>query len=294
MNHSYRLTLFITTAILVWSSQRVVGQSPSAPADSVRGWVGQRILMLKGFGEVHHAAEGSPVRSSVGINLVMGVARVEGSRLWVRSTSGNDSGWVDSTIAIRLSEAIPYLSAMIARDSANWDLYLRRAEAEHALNQREAATVDYTTAIRLHPTEAFLYLRRGRHYNTVHECDKELADFEQAIASAPTSAPQGYDLIAELYSLESVVYSGCPDSTRRDPHRALVTIQRAIARDSTRGTFFVVLASAYARTGDLRAAVEAQKHALRMSSSAPSYREDWERQLRELERALATSNRNGP
>jgi tetratricopeptide (TPR) repeat protein len=142
--------------------------------------------MLKGFGEVHRAAEGSPVRSSVGINLVMGVARAEGSRLWVRSTGGNDSGWVDSTITIRLSEAIPYLSAMIARDSANWDLYLRRAEAEHALNQREAATVDYTTAISLHPTEAFLYLRRGRHYNTVHECDKELADFEQAIARTPT------------------------------------------------------------------------------------------------------------
>jgi tetratricopeptide (TPR) repeat protein len=183
---------------------------------------------------------------------------------------------------------------MIAGDLANWDLYLRRAEAEHALNQREAATVDYTTAIRLHPSEAFLYLRRGRHYNTVHDCDGELADFDKAIALTPTSAPQGYDLIAELYSLESGVYSGCPDSTRRNPHRALVTIQQAIARDSTRGIFFVILAGAYASTGDLRAAVAAQKHALRMSRTAPSYREEWERQLQEYERALPTKHGNGP
>jgi tetratricopeptide (TPR) repeat protein len=220
MNRSYRPALLVTSCTLFLSGECIGQQSPSGGTDSLRSWVGQRILILKGLGEVHRAAESSRVRSSVGINLVSGVARAERSRLWIRSTSGNDSGWVDTTIAIRLSEAIPYLSAMIARDSANWDLYLRRAEAEHALNQREAATVDYTTAIRLHPTEAFLHLRRGRHYNTVHECDKELADFEQAIALRPTSAPQGYDLIAELYSLESVVYSGCPDSTRRDPQRA--------------------------------------------------------------------------
>jgi tetratricopeptide (TPR) repeat protein len=280
--------------MLFFSRECIAQQSPSGATDSLRGWVGQRILILKGFGEVQRAAEGSTARSSVGINLVSGVARVEGRRLWIRSTSGNDSGWVDSTIAIRLSEAMPYLSAMIAPDSANWDLYLRRAEVEHALNQREAATADYTTAIRFHPTEAFLYLRRGRHYNTVHECDKELADFEQAIALTPKSEPQGYDLIAELYSLESGVYSGCPDSTRRDPHRALVTIQRAIARDSTRGTFFVILASAYASTGDLPAAIEAQKRALRKSRSAPSYREDWERQLKEYQQALATMHEHGP
>src|SRR5205814_3784441 len=71
--------------------------------------------------------------------------------------------------------------------SSDLDAYLRRAEAEHALNQREAATQDYGAAIRLHPLEAFLYLRRGRHYTTLHACDKALSDFDKATSLAPTS-----------------------------------------------------------------------------------------------------------
>jgi len=76
-------------------------------------------------------------------------------------------------------------------------------------------------AIELHPAEAFLYLRRGRHYNSLRACDRALSDFDKAITLAPTSALQGYNLLVELYSLESSVYSGCPDSTRRDPRKAI-------------------------------------------------------------------------
>src|SRR5256886_17325043 len=138
----------------------MVGQTASR-------WVGQRIFMLKGMGEVHHSADGSRVSSAVGITLVSPVARVDGSRLWIVSTSGSDSGWVDSTSVIRLSQAVPYFSTMIQGAPDDWDAYLRRAEAEHALNQRDAATQDYSAAIRLHPLEAFLYLRPGRHSHTL-------------------------------------------------------------------------------------------------------------------------------
>ena len=79
---------------------------------------------------------------------------------------------------------------MSARDPRDWDAYLRRAEAEHALNLRDAATFDYSKAIALHPGEAFLYLRRGRHYNTVKRCMQALEDFDRAIDLTPTSAHQ--------------------------------------------------------------------------------------------------------
>src|SRR5207244_12127039 len=88
------------------------------------------------------------------------------------------------------------------RQPDRWGAYLRRAEAEHALNQRDAATADYGKAIELHPAEAFLYLRRGRHYHALRACDRALSDFDKAITLAPTSAPQGYNLVVELYSLE--------------------------------------------------------------------------------------------
>ncbi|OLE96440.1 MAG: hypothetical protein AUG75_20510 [Cyanobacteria bacterium 13_1_20CM_4_61_6] len=280
-------TLRLLAVVALLSPAGLRGQTPRAPNTAESPWVGERIIMLKGMGEVHQSPDSTSVSSSVGINLVSPVVRVEGRRLWIVSTAGGDSGWVDSTSVLRLSAAVPYFSDLIERAPENWDPYLRRAEAEHALNQREAATRDYTTAIRLRPVEAFLYLRRGRHYNTLRACDEALRDFDKAIALAPTSAPQGYNLVAELYSLESGVYSSCPDSTRRDPRRATAAIQHAIALDSTRATFFVILAAAYASAGDLRAAVAAQQHALALPQAAPSYRAEWQRQLDEYKRALA-------
>jgi tetratricopeptide (TPR) repeat protein len=171
--------------------------------------------MLRGYGGVHHADSDRP-RTAVGINIVTSVVRVEGNRLWVSSTGEDDSGWLDVRDALLLSDAIPYFTTLIEQNLNDWDAYLRRAEANHALNQREAATLDCTKAIALHPTEAFLYLRRGRHFNTRRLCDGALRDFERAIPLVSTSVPQDYNLTAELYSLQSGVYAGCPDGAYRD------------------------------------------------------------------------------
>lgn len=252
-------------------------------------WVGQRIVMLKGLGAVHDPNDAARVRTAVGINIVSGVARQKGRRLWIVSTSGSDSGWVDTSEVRRLGDAIPYFNALIQQNSAAWDSFLRRAEAEHALNQREAATLDYAKAIDLHPGEAFLYLRRGRHLRTLRAlraCEQALTDFETGIRLVPTSAPQDYNLAAELYSLESGLYAGCPDSTHRDPPRAVAAIERAIALDSTRAIFLVILADAQASSGDFAAAVRAMRQAL-ASSQSPSYRGEWQQKLEEYERAAS-------
>src|SRR2546421_11076418 len=105
-------------------------------------------------------------------------------------------------------------------------------------------------------------------------CDKALSDFDRAISLAATSAPQGYNLVAELYSLESSVYAGCPDSTRRDPRKAIEAIQHAIALDSSRGGArgFVILAGAYASSGDFVDAINLMKQALAVPGAAPLYR----------------------
>jgi len=183
----------LIACLCLFAGSPALSQTGRVLADS--GWAGQRIIMLKGMGEVHRPQDSTHVASAVGINLVTSVVRVEGHRLWVVSTSGGDSGWVDSAEARRLPEAISYFTAMIERDQGNWDAYLRRAEAEHALNERQAATFDYSKAIDLHPSEAFLYLRRGRHYNTLRACREALNDFETGISFAPTSAPQATILL---------------------------------------------------------------------------------------------------
>jgi hypothetical protein len=222
-------------------------QTAAAPATA---WVGQRIVMLRGYGAVHHG-DSDRARTAVGINLVTSVVRVEGSRVWVNATGEDVSGWLDARDAILLAEAIPYFTTLIERNPTDWDAYLRRAEANHALNEREAATLDYTKAIELHPTEAFLYLRRGRHYNTRKLCDSALRDFERAIPLVSTSVPQDYNLTAELYSLQSGVYAGCPDSTYRDAQRAIATARRAVDLDPSRPTLLSILAAAHASRGRL-------------------------------------------
>lgn len=243
--------------------------------------------MLHGYGQVHHT-DGDRARTAVGINIVTPVVRVDGNRIWVSSTGGDDSGWLDASDAILLSDAIAYFTAKIEQNPKDWDAYLRRGEANHALNQRAAATLDYTKAIALHPSEAFLYLRRGRHYSTLKDCTGELRDFETAIRLVPTSSPEDYNLTAELYSLESGIYAGCPDQAYRDSQRAIATAQRAVDLDPSRPTLLSILASAYASAGDFANAVNAQKRALASAQFPPGYRNDGQHLLEEYQRALST------
>ena len=268
-------------------------RASAPPQQPEKNWVGQPIVMLHGWGTVHHR-DHDPAKTSVGINIVTLVVRVEGHRLWLNSTGGDNSGWVDVKDVLLLSEAVPYFNSLIASNPRNWDAYLRRAEAEHALNQREAATNDYSRAIELHPAEAFLYLRRGRHYNTLKSCESALHDFEDAIRLTPQSAKQDYNLEAELYSLESGVYANCPDISLRDPQRAIETARRAVTLDPSRPTLLTILAGAYARAGKLEQAIKFQQQALSSPRFPPAYREGSEQQLHQYREALASQKSNGP
>ena len=250
----------------------------SLPAQEL---VGQRIIMLRGWAAVRHA-DNDRARTSVGINLVSEVVRVQGDRVWVGSTGGDDSGWVDRKDVLPLSEAIAYFDQAIQQNARDWDAYLRRAEVKHALNQRESATADYTRAIELHPTEAFLYLRRGRHLMTRKICDGAMRDFAQAIRLAPTSVRQDYNLTAELYSLQSGVYASCPDGAFRDGRRAVETAAQAVSLDPSRPTLLTILAAAYASANDFSSAVQFQQRALNSSRFPSGYRDEAERQLRQL------------
>jgi hypothetical protein len=127
------MSLFLTSLLISGALQGApTDQTTGAPASA---WVGQRIVMLRGYGEVHHA-DTDRARTAVGINIVTSVVRIEGNRVWVSSTGGDDSGWLDVRDALLLSDAIPYFNTLIERNPNDWDAYLRRAEANHALNHR--------------------------------------------------------------------------------------------------------------------------------------------------------------
>ena len=141
----------------------------------------------------------------LGVNIVAVVQRVEGDRIWIKANGAGDEpvGWVHKNNAILLDNAIPYFTSRIERNPKDWDAYLRRAESEHSLNQRDAAISDYTRAIALHPNEPFLFLRRGRDFRIAKACSQAAADFEEAARLKPQWA--------EAYNMAAGVYADCPD-----------------------------------------------------------------------------------
>ena len=187
-------------------------------------------------------------------------------------------GWVEKDDVIAMEDAVRYFTSLIERNPGDWDAYLRRADAEHAQNQRDAAIADYTAAIRLHPDEPFLYLRRGRSFRTMKQCEKAVADFDDVIRLKPQWA--------EPYNLEAGVYTDCSDPRFRDPEKAIALIEHAIALDVQHPTYLTVLALAYFRRGNIEKAVSTQQRALESPLFPPGYREEAMNQLCEYERAL--------
>jgi tetratricopeptide (TPR) repeat protein len=247
-------------------------------------WAGRRIVTLRGFGDYFVSNEHGQSQlirpDGLSVNIVAVVQRVEGDRIWIKANGAGDVpvGWVNKKDAILLEDAIPYFTSVIDRNPKEWDAYLRRAESEHALNQREAAIADYTRAIELHPDEPFLFLLRGRSFRTMKACPQAAADFEKA-ANLKT-------MWAELYNQAAGVYVDCPDPAYRNPEKAVALIEHAIALDVEHPTYLTVLALAYFKSGNLEKAVVTQRQALESPKFPPGYREEATAQLREYERAL--------
>ena len=253
-------------------------------------WAGRRIVSLEGFGDFVSDDHGSPQLikpEGLGVNIVAVVQRVEGDRVWIKANGAGDVGvgWVNKKNAVLLENAISYFTSLIGRNPKDWDAYLRRAESEHAQNQREAAIADYTRAIEIHSDERFLYLRRGRCFRTMQACVQAVADFEKTAQLQPQWA--------EPYNLAAGVYTDCPDPRHRDPEKAIALIQHAIALDVQHPTYLTVLALSYFGSGQLEKAVITQRQALESPRFPPGYREAVTRQLHESEKALAAQQAVG-
>lgn len=253
--------------------------------ESSQSWDGRRIVTLKGFGDYFVSDDhGQPqlVRpEGLGVNIVAVAARLEGDRVWVRANGVGEApiGWVEKGNVILLDDAIPYFTGLIEHNPKDWDAYLRRAESEHALNQRDAAIADYTRAIELHPDESFLFVRRGRQWSTMKSCSHAAEDFDKAAHLRPEWP--------EPYNLAAGVYANCSDRSYRDPAKAIALINQAIALDIEHPTYLTVLALAYFRSGELEKAVATQRQALESPRFPPAYREEATTQLRQYEQALA-------
>jgi len=279
--------LLLSGALLYAEPQAASAQTPTDVGNS-RSLVGQRVVILNGFGDTHRVDDNGMPKPAMspealvanGHNIVAAVRRVEGDRVWVDSTGGGDLGWVARTDVILLQDAISYFDGRIARDPNDWDSYFRKADAEHALNQRAQAINDYGKAIELHPDDPFLYMRRGRSYRSMKSCLAALADFHKASELDPKWA--------EPYSMQAGVYSGCADPAIQNLDRATELISKAIELDPQHPTYLTVLAECYERSGRFAEAVLAQKKAIESPVFPPAYRDGAIKQLEQYQEAART------
>jgi tetratricopeptide (TPR) repeat protein len=277
---SFSLSIALTLTGPVADSQ---SSSPIRTDPNVH-WDGKRIVMLTGFGDYFaQSSDGKTVLvkpDGLGVNIVAVAHSVEGDRVWIEANGNGDApvGWINKGNAILLDGAIEYFTSRVEHDPHDWDSFLRRAEAEHALNKRDAAIADYSRAIELHSEEPFLFLRRGRMFRILKNCPRAAADFEQAARLRPDWA--------EAYNMAAGVYVDCPDASWRDPAKAIALIKHAMTL-SPNPTYLTVLALAYFRSGDLDKAVAEQRQAVESPAFPPGYREEALRQLHDYEAALA-------
>jgi predicted Zn-dependent protease len=269
-------------AVVLLSAQPILGLQ--IEPDST--WVGQRIIMLRGFGEVN-----SPDANSIMIqtpNIVAPVARVEGNKVWVLSPGGVEpAGWLDKSEVILLKDAMSYFTLLVEKNPKDWDAYFRKADAEHALNKRDDAIADYTTAILLHPNDAYLYFRRARSYHAQQMCVKAIADYGEVIRLTPD-----LEKAADAYSRQAGIYANCADSVQQDPQKAIAAAKKAVHLDKSHPTYFTLLASAYARNGQIRKAINAQKKALHSPNFPPGYRDEATKYLQALEQKMQRENKS--
>jgi hypothetical protein len=105
-----------------------------------------RIVTLNGFGDYYTQAAGTQAKlvnpDGLGVNIVAVVQRVEGDRIWIKANGAGDPpvGWVRISDAILLDKAILYFTSRVEHDSKDWDAFLRRAEAEHAMATKRDST----------------------------------------------------------------------------------------------------------------------------------------------------------
>jgi hypothetical protein len=270
--------------LLLWCGL-VKGQSASIQSHPDSTWIGQRIIMLKGRGEVNSPDKNGVIQIRQVPNIVAPVARIEGNKVWIVSPGEIEAGaWVDKDNVILLAGAIPYFDLLLKKEPENWDTYFRKADAEHALNKRDEAISDYSVAIKLHPNDPYLYFRRARSYQARQMCDKAIADYGEVIRIGTNSLEA-----ADAYSRQASLYANCSDSLQRNPQKAITAAQKAVSLDSSHPTYLTILASAYAKNGQLEQAIGAQKKALDSPNfpPGPGYRPDAIKYLEELERALA-------
>ncbi|MBN2292688.1 MAG: tetratricopeptide repeat protein [Pirellulales bacterium] len=156
-------------------------------------------------------------------------------------------------------KAIADFSAAIEFNPLKGKPFHNRGSAYVELGNLDKAIQDYTEAMKHNPEDCSNFQNRGRVYWMKREFSKAIQDFENAdrLISSETLHPGYVVLLGQMHNDLAWALATCPDSSLRNPLRAVELATEAMKRFNV---FFETLGVARYRSGDYQGAFEALKN----------------------------------
>src|SRR5580700_8410619 len=125
-------------------------------------------------------------RESVPRGTIFFVQKVEGTRLWVSRLDKAPAaeGWLDRSDVIAFSAAFNFFNNEVKRNPTA-QAYALRGKIWHEIHEHDKAMADWKEAIRRDPNDPLTYVERGSARFDEKEYDKAIADCNEAIRVDP-------------------------------------------------------------------------------------------------------------
>lgn len=154
----------------------------------------------------------------------------------------------------KYDRALADYSAALHIDPKAAGTYHNRANVWWELLDYDRAIADYSDAVRVDPEYAPAYCNRGAAWQEKKEYGKAIADFSEAVRLDPS--------LVFAFGSRAWLWATCPDAQHRDGKRAVQSAQRALELAKGDPNLMIILAAAYAESGDYEEAVRWQERAL--------------------------------
>jgi tetratricopeptide (TPR) repeat protein len=227
----------------------LIATAPHSKAEDTKTWVGKKVV----FKEPTHSpiSTGDP-QEPVSSQVFM-VKRVNRDLLFI--VAGEAGFWVPSREVLLQEKVSDYLTDQIRLSPSDAKAYSKRGFFRLGKKDYDNAIADFDEVIKLTPKDARAYYGRAIGWQRKRDFAKAIADFNAAI--------QLDSQLVAAYNGRAWLWATCTDAKFRDAPKAIESARKAceLTSGSRRANYLDTLAAAYAEASNFADAVKAQTEA---------------------------------